>query len=123
MKDLLLRLRAALSPQILFAIAALLMMAAGISMKEGNPASALEKRMENTLSRIEGAGQVSVVIKTMTLQSGGTLSAGRAQEIPCGAVAVAQGADDPLVRLALEEALCALLGLPASAVSVAAGGG
>ena len=40
-----------------------------------------------------------------------------------GAVAVAQGADDPLVCLELQQALCALLGLPASAVSVVTGGG
>ena len=45
-----------------------------------------------------------------------------AAEIPCGAVAVAQGADDPLVRIQLEQALCALLGLPGTAVSVMAGG-
>ncbi len=47
---------------------------------------------------------------------------GRAAEIPCGAMAVAQGADDPLVRMQLEQALCALLGLPISAVSVVTGG-
>ena len=39
-----------------------------------------------------------------------------------GAVAVAEGAGDPLVRIELEQALCALLGLPASAVSVVTGG-
>ncbi len=37
-------------------------------------------------------------------------------------MAVAQGADDPLVRMQLEQALCALLGLPNSAVSVVTGG-
>ena len=43
-------------------------------------------------------------------------------DVPCGAMAVAQGADDPLVRMQLEQALCALLGLPNSAVSVVTGG-
>ena len=41
------------------------------------------------------------------------------------AYAAAGGADDPLVRMQLTQALCALLGLQASAVSVvsASGGG
>jgi len=47
---------------------------------------------------------------------------GETQAIPSGAVAVAQGADDPFVCAQLTQALCALLGLPASSVSVISGG-
>ena len=78
------------------------------------------------LSRMEGAGRVEVTIMTRKTQMGNSgLLSGKpdeAAEIPCGAVAVAQGADDPLVRIQLEQALCALLGLPGTAVSVMAGG-
>ena len=75
---------------------------------------------------MEGAGKVEVAIMTRKskAQSQGLLSGknGDGAEIPCGAIAVAQGADDPLVRMQLEQALCALLGLPISAVSVVTGG-
>ena len=86
----------------------------------------LEKQTSAVLSRMEGAGRVEVTIMTRKTQMGNSgLLSGKtdeAAEIPCGAVAVAQGADDPLVRIQLEQALCALLGLPGTAVSVMAGG-
>ena len=72
---------------------------------------------------------MSVVIRTRETSGGGStglFSSDAAKEtVPCGAVAVAEGADDPLVRMQLTQALCALLGLQASAVSVvsASGGG
>jgi len=73
---------------------------------------------------MEGAGRVQVVIMTRAQQTepGTLVKTDNAVEIPCGAVAVAEGAGDPLVRIELEQALCALLGLPASAVSVVTGG-
>lgn len=86
----------------------------------------LEVRTSEVLSQMEGAGKVEVAIMTRKseAQSQGLLSGknGNGVEIPCGAIAVAQGADDPLVRMQLEQALCALLGLPISAVSVVTGG-
>ena len=86
----------------------------------------LEVRTSEVLSQMEGAGKVEVAIMTRKseVQSQGLLSGknGDGAEIPCGAIAVAQGADDPLVRMQLEQALCALLGLPISAVSVVTGG-
>ena len=89
-------------------------------------AARLEKQASAVLSRMEGAGRVEVTIMTRKTQMGNSgLLSGKtdeAAEIPCGAVAVAQGADDPLVRIQLEQALCALLGLPGTAVSVMAGG-
>ena len=92
----------------------------------GDETTRLEKQASAVLSRIEGAGRVEVTIMTRKTQMGNSgLLSGKtdeAAEIPCGAVAVAQGADDPLVRIQLEQALCALLGLPGTAVSVMAGG-
>ncbi|MCI7735750.1 MAG: hypothetical protein MSL26_01145 [Clostridiales bacterium] len=125
MKQMLLRLRAALAPRaVLLLTAALLLLALGGRLTDnGGAAEDLESRVERTLSAMEGAGRVQVVIVTHAQQAPSTWTkADGAAEIPCGAVAVAEGADDPLVRIELEQALCALLGLPASAVSVVTGG-
>jgi len=118
MREALLRLRAALTPQALFLITALLLFFAGMSA-DGRESS-LERRIEETLSAVEGAGRVRVVIHTKTTQPSGTSR--QPQSVISGAVAVASGADNPMVSMMLEEALCTLLGLPPSAVSVMTGG-
>ena len=123
------RLRAALTPQALALIAALTLLLFTSLRQRGNGQTQLEARASRVLSQMAGAGSVSVVIMTKPAApqaSGGIgLSAsGGAQgsESPCGAVAVAQGADDPFVQMQLTQALCSLLGLPASSVSVVTGG-
>lgn len=125
MKQMLMRLRAAFTPQAaLLLAAALLLLALGGRLTDGSGAAEdLESRVERTLSAMEGAGRVQVVILTRAQQadSGAWGQADGTAEVPCGAVAVAEGAGDPLVRIELEQALCALLGLPASAVSVVTG--
>lgn len=122
MRDVLSRLRAALTPQAMILLALLILLAGGMLGKGGNPSSSLERRIEKTLSSVEGAGRVQVVIRTKTVSGTGTLASSKQQEIVCGAAAVATGASDPIVRLELERALCALLDLPPSAVSVMTGG-
>lgn len=126
MRDALDRLRAALTPQALLLAAAALLLAAGLGLFGGSreETTALERRISKTLSGVEGAGSVRVVILTRRQQSQQTaaFSGDSLQEAPCGAVAVAQGAGDPLVNLRLTQALCSLLGLPASAVCVMTGG-
>lgn len=129
MKQLADRLRAALAlPGAKAMLLALLLLLLAAGMRGGTETS-LETRIARTLSAMEGAGEVSVVIRTRGGTDGGSGSLLRtdsaAEAVPCGAVAVAQGADDPLVRMQLMQALCALLGLQASAVSVvsASGGG
>ena len=128
MKQLADRLRAALAlpgAKVLL-VALLLLLAAGL---RGGTDASLETRIARTLSAMDGAGEVSVVIRMREATGGGSGSllatGGEAEEVPCGVVAVAEGADDPLVRMQLTQALCALLGLQASAVSVvsASGGG
>lgn len=115
------RLRAALTPQALMLLCALFLLAAGMMGAKQSGMSALEKRIAHTLSGVEGAGRVMVTIRERDAEgSGSAFSGGRS--IPCGAIVVAQGADDPLVAMELHGALCALLGLPASSVSVVAGG-
>ena len=120
MRDVLSRLRAARIPQAAMIFAAL-MLIYWLSGAEAD--SALERRISKTLSRVEGAGRVEV---TIAMQTAGapqrTLGADQGGHTPCGAVAVAQGADDPLVKLQLQEALCALLGLPPSSVTIMTGG-
>ena len=121
MREVLLRLRAALTPQALLFLAALFLLAAGRVSNGHGAASSLERRTEETLSTVEGAGRVRVVIRTQSMKESG--ASRQIQEEAVGAVAVATGAEDPVVRMMLEEALCALLGLPPSAVSVMTGGG
>lgn len=125
MKDILSRLRAALTPQaVLLLIAALLLVWFTVSGQEKGMLP-LEKRLQRTLCHVSGAGHVEVTIRTRDIPSGGTGALGTpsTEAVPCGAVIVAQGADDPLVSMELQQAACALLGLPASSVSVIKGGG
>ena len=122
------RLKAALTPQLVLLLLAALALIGYCTLRDqtADETTRLEKQASAVLSRMEGAGRVEVTIMTRKTQMGNSgLLSGKtdeAAEIPCGAVAVAQGADDPLVRIQLEQALCALLGLPGTAVSVMAGG-
>lgn len=123
MRGLLLRLRAALTPQAALVLAALLLLFSVLTGRTYAGETTLEQSVSRTLSGMEGAGRVRVTIRTRQIRSeSGGLHAQAVQEIPAGAIAVAQGADDPMVALALREALCALLGLPASSVSIVTGG-
>ena len=128
MSGIIIRLRAAVSPQALALIAAAMLLFL-LAFRTQERQTALEERAASVLSQMEGAGKVSVVVMTKPAsQASGTgwsaLSGASGTDgvVPCGAVAVAQGADDPLVQMQLTQALCALLGLPASAVSVVTGG-
>lgn len=125
MTDWFRRIRAALTPQVLLLLLLAFAMLGYCALREGTGGmDRLEKQASAVLSRVEGAGRVEVTIMTRKAQTGGTelLKNETGGDVPCGAIAVAQGADDPLVRLQLEQALCALLGLPNSAVSVMTGG-
>ena len=123
MREILSRLRASLSPQALAILAALLLF---LTFSSGRRAAQpLEERISRTLSAVDGAGKVEVTIRMREQEESGASALGmaqKAQSIPCGAVAVAQGADDPLVAMQLHDALCALLGIAPSAVSVISGG-
>lgn len=129
MSGIIRRLRAALTPQALALIGAAMLLFL-LAFRPQERETELEERASRVLSQMEGAGAVSVVVMTKPASqaSGAGLgalsvsSSGAEGEVPCGAVAVAQGAGDPLVQMQLTQALCALLGLPASAVSVVTGG-
>lgn len=124
MKQLWGRIRAAFSmPALAMLVLVCALLIIGTSLKQENTGqTTLEQRISSALSGVEGAGKVEVVIRTRTvaLQTAGAFasSAQQSEEIPCGAVAVAEGADDPLVKIRLTQALCALLNLQASEVDV-----
>lgn len=123
LKDVLSRLRAALTPQAVMLLAAALLLCWLAAASQRTGASPLEERLARTLSCMEGAGRVEVTIRTREVASSdGALGASVSESVPCGAVVVAQGAQDPLVKMELRQAVCALLGLPASSVSVVTGG-
>lgn len=69
--------------------------------------TAEEARLSRVLSAMAGAGSVEVAVFYQEEAA-----------VPCGAVVVAQGADDVGVRLQLARAVCTLLGLEASQVDV-----
>lgn len=108
----------------------------------------LEERLEKALSRVEGAGEVRVVLtlkegpRQVLAQEGkvgegshetsavlvnrgsGVQEPVKLQELgPSyqGALVVAQGADDPRVRLALSQAVSALTGLGADKITICKG--
>lgn len=125
MKDLLLRLRAALTPQVIILLAAALLLT-GMLASGHESSLTLEQRLQRTLSGVDGAGRVFVTIRCRessdTRLGSASFGAAAASEIPCGAVVVAQGAGDPIVEMELRQAVCAILGLSASSVSVIKGG-
>ena len=97
MQEILSRLRAARIPQAAVILAVLLL----VYLLSGTESeNALERRISKTLSLVDGAGRVEVMIATRPADSAErTLGGTQRQRAPSGAVAVAQGADDPLVAL------------------------
>lgn len=126
MKSVLSRLRAALTPQTILLLAGLLLIIWFAAFGQRGSNLSLEQRLQKTLCHVQGAGRVEVTIRTRETSSGSRTGAAfgysAAETVPCGAVIVAQGADDPLVAMQLQQAVCSFLGLSASSVSIMAGG-
>jgi len=120
------KLRSVFAPHIvLLLLAALMLLGGGMvrcSEKTEVSQTELEKKIGFALSSMEGAGKVTVVLRTKHIAQSRSGKEQIENDVIVGAVAVAQGADHPLVLLELQNALCTLLGLPPSAVSVVAGG-
>jgi len=79
-----------------------------------NQSTALEKRMENVLSMIEGAGRVRVLVNQTDSAEAFSPSGRQA----AGVVVVAEGADRASVRLDLVSAVTSLTGLKADKITV-----
>ena len=123
MKTLLLRLRAVLTPNVLIVLLVILLVISGTRFSgQKTYTESLEHRASEVLSMVHGAGKVHVVIRMRKLSEKNGALGMQTLEVPCAAVAVAEGADDPIVCHLLEQALCVLLDLSASAVSIVTGG-
>lgn len=118
------RLKAALSPQSVILLAAVVlfsMFAMGSGRKQ---TGSLEQKAMELLSAVEGAGEVYVVIsysERKNAEQKGLLTGyddAGAERMPCGAAVVARGANDPIVRMKMTQLLCALLNLSPASVSV-----
>lgn len=94
---------------LLLALAAAIVLCLSLGTIEAStsPSTDEEARLSRVLSAMSGAGQVEVAVFYQDENS-----------VPCGAVVVAQGADDVEVRLQLSRAVCTLLGLEPSQVEV-----
>lgn len=90
----------------LFALAACVLLGGRFCAGETSGKTSLESRMESVLARVEGAGEVHVVLRCDE------------HENVQGAVIVAAGAGDVGVRLALGQAGRALLGVDAVQIEV-----
>jgi len=85
----------------------LLCLMLGLMEPASTARTAEEARLARVLSAMAGAGNVEVAVFYQEEAA-----------VPCGAVIVAQGADDVGVRLQLTRAVCTLLGLESSQVDV-----
>ncbi len=110
---------------VLVGVAGSIFMQASGAPRAGAGQTALENRLSQVLSAVEGAGRVEVIIhmaipESAAVQVGafGEPAQGKAEERPGGVIVVAEGADQLSVRLALARAVQTLLDLPASAVEV-----
>lgn len=82
------------------------------NMEPSAPRTDEEARLARVLSAMAGAGEVEVAVFYQSETA-----------VPCGAVIVAQGADDAGVRIQLTRAVCTLLGLEPAQVDVFRSGG
>lgn len=71
----------------------------------GDEVNREEQRIGEVLSQVSGAGSVHVAVHWENA-------------LPCGAVVVAEGADDLAVRLRLEKAVTSLLGIEEDRIAV-----
>lgn len=101
-------------------ILALVLLAAGDAQQTDDSMTELEARLAGTLTRIEGAGKVCVmVLEDDAVQA---FAQEDAQARVKGVLIVAQGAGDLSVRMRLQQAAMTLFALDAVQVEVLPGG-
>lgn len=96
---------------LLAASLAALVLAGGGETGLNTGATGLERRMESVLSCVEGAGRVRVLVN-----GGGQEETPRSGQ--GGVVVVAEGAGELRVRMELERAVTALLGVESSQIEI-----
>lgn len=101
------------------AILCVLTLAAGGGKQEAEEtaSTALERRLERVLSAVEGAGEVRVMIREREGEAATVFSSGQEAGAE-GVLIVCEGAESLRVRLALEQAAQALLGVDYSRIQV-----
>ena len=93
-------------------LAAALLLSGG--QQEHSASTALERRMENVLSMIEGAGRVRVLVNQPETVPAFAEQSGK----PSGVIVVAEGAGNMKVNLELQRAVQALLGVEAGQIEI-----
>jgi len=95
------------------ALAALTLLATG-GEAGFSGATELERRMESVLSCVEGAGRVRVLVSGDEAVPAGSFGQTRS----AGVLVVAEGARDLRVKMELQQAVMALLGVDASQIEI-----
>ncbi len=98
---------------IAVAAAAVVLMMGGETEEPDAQATAIERRMESVLSCVEGAGRVRVLVRSEEAIPAFSQADGAG-----GVIVVAEGADDLKVRMALQQAVQAFLGIDAAQIEV-----
>lgn len=101
---------------MLIGLAAAVLLITGAEGTGGAPSTEMERRMEAVLSCVEGAGRVRVLVNAPD----SIPAFAQEQTGPTGVVVVAEGADDVKVRLALQQAVRALLGVGTGQIEILA---
>ena len=100
----------------LAALCILVLALGGRKTETSAPSTELEARLERVLSAIEGAGRVRVMIAAP--QQTASAFAPAATALASGVLIVCEGADDLRVRLSIEQAAQALLGVESGRIQV-----
>lgn len=99
---------------MLIVLAAAVLLTTGTDFQGAAPATEIERRMEAVLSCVEGAGQVRVLVNSP--ESMPAFSQGEMKTT--GVIVVAEGAGDMKVRLALQQAVRAFLGVDTGQIEI-----
>ena len=95
-------------------LAAFLLLTADAQGGEAYESTSLERRMENVLSCIDGAGKVRVLVHSAEATAAFSSQDGRA----AGVLVVAEGAGNLKVNMELQRAVQALLGIEAEQIEI-----
>lgn len=94
---------------VIFAIIIMLIYISSTETKSVSTSASLEARLENILSDIEGAGDVSVLINTTS------------NEVIDGVIVVASGAENITVKLNILKAVQTVLKIPTAQIEILVG--
>ena len=94
---------------VIFAVIILLIYMSSVDTKSVSTSANLETRLENILSDIEGAGEVSVLINTTS------------EDVIDGVIIVSSGAENVTVKLNILKAVQTVLKIPTAQIEILVG--